>query len=168
MNFLIWLPDFIWHLMVFVGIIGLFASELLGSISFLSTYITQYSTPIKAISIVLLLGGVYMEGALSYQSYWDVKVKNAQINTAKTETKQAEATVNVITKYIDRVKIVKEKGDVVIREIPKYITKEVDANCTIPESVRMLHTDASRNEVSETSGIINDTSSQPIAGFGSK
>jgi hypothetical protein len=164
MHILIWLPDLIWHLMAFFGVIGLFASQLFGFIPFVG----KYSEPIKGLSVVLLVFGFYMEGALAYQSYWDVEVKNAQINAGKTETKQAETTVNVITKYIDRVKIVKEKGDVVIREIPKYITKEVDANCTIPESVRMLHTDASRNEVSETSGIINDTSSQPIAGFGSK
>jgi len=168
MNFLIWLPDFIWHLMVFIGVIGLFASELLGSIPFVSTYITKYTTPIKGTAILILLAGIYMEGALAYQSYWDVEVKNAQIQAAKQETKAAEATVDVITKYVDRVKIVKEKGDVVIREIPKYITKEVDANCIIPESFRMLHTDASRNEIPETTRIINDTSSEPLAGFGSK
>jgi len=168
MNILIWLPDFIWHLMVFVGVIGLFASQLLSTIPFVSAYITKYTTPIKALSVIVLLIGVYMEGAISYQSYWDVKVKDAQINAAKQETKAAEATIEVITKYVDRVKIVKEKSDVIIREVPKYITKEIDANCAIPDSIRMLHSNASRNEISEGTGSTNDTSSSSSTRSGSK
>lgn len=138
-----WLPDSIFHFVVLAGAIGLFASFALGFIPF----IRNYRFPIQAISIIVLLFGFFMEGAISNEAYWEAKVKDLQVQLAKKETKSSEKTVEIVTKYVDRVKVVKEKSDVIIKEIPKYITKEVDAGCSIPNDIRMLHNSASRNEV---------------------
>lgn len=148
-----WLPDSLFHLVVLAGTMGLIASVVLGFIPF----IRQYKLPIQVFSFLTLLFGMFMEGAISNQAYWEAKVKEAQLLVAKKETQSAEKTVEVVTKYVDRVRKVKEKSDVIIREVPKYITKEVDADCVIPDGVRMLHNSASRNEIPDTSGSSNET-----------
>lgn len=149
-----WLPDSLFHFVVLAGTMGLIASFVLGFIPF----IRQYKLAIQVFSFLTLLFGMFMEGAISNQAYWEAKVKEAQLLVAKKETQSAEKTVEVVTKYVDRVRKVKEKSDVIIREVPKYITKEVDSGCNIPDSIRMLHNRASRNEVPETAGSSDATS----------
>lgn len=154
------LPDVAFHLLVLLGIFGVVASFVFGFIPVIS----KYKFPIQVVSILILLFGVYMEGAISNENTWKFKVKELETQIAKKETKSAEATIEIVTQYIDRVKVVKEKSDVIIKEIPKYITKEVDAQCSIPESIRMLHTAASKNEVPDSSSDVDGTSTKTTTG----
>lgn len=47
--------------------------------------------------------------------------------------KAGEVTIEVVTKYVDRVSVVTEKADEIVREIPIYVTKEADKHCTITD-----------------------------------
>lgn len=47
--------------------------------------------------------------------------------------KSKDVTIEVVTKYVDRVTVVTEKADEIIREIPIYVTKEADKHCTITD-----------------------------------
>lgn len=67
------------------------------------------------------------------------------------EDKQEEVTVQVVTKYVDRVRIVREKGDVIIREVPVYVTAEDDDACIINSGFVRLWNDANTGQVSESS-----------------
>lgn len=72
-----------------------------------------------------------------------ITYKNTQLkleNQIKTmEKKAAETTTSIITKYVDKVKVVREQGSVVIREVPVYVTKEADSNCPIPNGWVFIH-----------------------------
>lgn len=73
------------------------------------------------------------------------------------ESKSSEVTVEVVTKYVDRIKTVKEKGEEIVREVPIYITKESDAKCSIPLGFVRAHDSAARGEkVSEAAGASNE------------
>lgn len=67
------------------------------------------------------------------------------------EEQQREVTVQVVTKYVDRIRIVREKGDVIIREVPVYVTAEDDDACTINSGFVRLWNDANVGQVSEPS-----------------
>ena len=82
-----------------------------------------------------------------------------ELEVAKKEVASAEATTKVVTKYIETVKIVKEKGDVIIKEVPKYITKDSDAKCPIPNAFVLLHDSASKNEVPDSTRLANEGTS---------
>ena len=159
-----WLPNSIFHFVVLAGIMGVIASFVCGFIPF----VRMYKFPIQVASILVLVFGMFMEGAISNEAYWKAKVAEAQLQVAKKEVASAEATTKVVTKYVDKVRVVKEKSNAIIKEIPKYITKEVDAQCSIPDSIRVLHSSASRNEVPDTTRNVDETSTGTTSGSGSK
>lgn len=152
-----WLPFWIFHLTVLVGLAGLAASLVLKFVPFISTY----QLPIQVASIAVLVFGVYMEGGISNQEKWEAKVAEAKLEMAKKETASAEATTKVVTKYINKVQIVKEKGDEIIKQVPVYITKDDDAKCDVPTDFVVLHDSASRNEVPDPTRKV-DGSTSPI------
>lgn len=149
------LPFWIFHLIVLVGIGGIIVSEVLKFIPF----VTIYRLPIQVASIIALVFGVYMEGGISNQEKWEAKVAEAKLEMAQKETASAEVTTKVVTKYVTKIQIVKEKGDVIIKEVPKYITKESDAKCPIPNAFVVLHDSASKNEVPDTARLADEGTS---------
>jgi hypothetical protein len=121
--------------------------------------IGKYAKLAQLIACVLFILGVYLSGGISNEASWREKVAAMELEVAKKEVASAEATTKVVTKYIETVKIVKEKGDVIIKEVPKYITKESDAKCTLPNSYIVLHDSASKNEVPDPARVADETAS---------
>ena len=150
-----WLPFWVFHLLVVAGFVGLAASLVLKFIPFISTY----RLPIQVTSIVILVFGVYMEGGIATQEKWEARVADVKLEMAKKETASAEATVQVVTKYINKVQIVKEKGNEIIKQVPVYITKDADTKCDVPTGFVMLHDSASRNEVPDPTRKVDGTTS---------
>lgn len=146
------LPNYVFHILSLIGLIGLIVTLLPLPI--------LYKSSIQIISIAILTFAIYMEGAISNQAKWQAKVAALQVEIAKKETISANITTEVITKYVDRVKIVKEKGNVIIKEIPTYITKTDDAKCVVPNGFVVLHDSASRNEVPDTARIVDERASK--------
>lgn len=149
------LPFWIFHLIVLAGIGGILASTVLKFIPFIS----NYRLPIQVASIIALSFGLYMEGGVSNQERWEAKVAEAKLELAKKETASAEATVKVVTKYVTKVEVVKEKGDTIVKEIPKLISASADDACVIPNGFVLLHNSAAKNEVPDTSGTANEGAS---------
>lgn len=151
-----WLPFWIFHLVVVLGIAGIIASIVFKFVPFIS----QYTLPIQVISIIVLVFGVYMEGGISNQEKWEAKVAEVKLEMAKKETASAEVTTKVITKYVTKIEVVKEKGDAIIKEIPKYISQDADAKCPVPTGFVVLHDSASRNEVPDSTRSIDAGTSE--------
>ncbi|KXU97608.1 hypothetical protein AB839_06925 [Stenotrophomonas sp. DDT-1] len=53
--------------------------------------------------------------------------------------KLAEGTTRVVTKYVDRVQLVQERGDTIVKEVPIYVTANADAACVVPAGFVQLH-----------------------------
>lgn len=149
------LPFWVFHLVLLVGVVGLFVSFFVGSIPF----INKYLIPVKVGSAFLLICGLYMEGGISNQERWEAKVADAKLEMSKKETASAEASTKVVTKYVTKVEIVKEKGDAIIKEIPKFITANADGQCVIPNGFVLLHDSASRNEVPDSTRSVDEGAS---------
>lgn len=150
------LPFWVFHLILLVGVVGSFISFFVGSIPLVNKYII----PVKVVSMFLLVCGLYMEGGVSNQERWEAKVADAKLEMAKKDTASAEATTKVVTKYVTKVQVVKEKGDAIIKEVPKYITKTDDTQCVIPNGFVLLHDSASRNEVPDSTRSVDAGASE--------
>jgi hypothetical protein len=156
------LPFWIFHLVVLAGVGGLIASMVLKFIPFVSTY----RLPIQVAAIIALVFGVYMEGGVSNQEKWEARVAEAKLEMAKKDAESADATVKVVTKYIDRVTVVKENGNAILKEVPKFVSKDADAKCVVPNSFVVLHDSASRNEVPDsTRGVDEGASKVKLSGI---
>lgn len=128
------LPNWIFHLVVLTGILGLLASFFFKFIPF----VNQYSLPIKIVSIVVLVIGVWFEGGISNNDAWLAKVKEMEAKIAESEVKSAKENVKIVEKIVIKDKIIKEKADEVVKyidkEIIKYDTKFVSGGeCEIPQ-----------------------------------
>ena len=68
-----------------------------------------------------LVGFGWVKGAGHVQAQWDTAVQQQALQAAAVREEQAQATVEVITEYVDRVRVVREKGDTIIKEVPVYV-----------------------------------------------
>ncbi len=156
------LPFWVFHLIVLVGIGGILASKVLTFIPLMNIY----KAPIQIAGAVLLIIGLYMEGGISNQEKWEARVAEAKLEMAKKEVASADATVKVVTKYVTVDRIVKENGDAIVKEIPKFISKDADAQCVVPNGFVVLHDSASRNEVPDsTRGVDEGASKVKLSGI---
>lgn len=151
-SFLIWVINAI----LIAGIVGTVAGFFLKFIPF----INKYSSVFQLVGVVLLVAGVYFKGSYSTEMHWRNKVDemNAQIDKIKAESEKASK--QVVYKYIERTKVVKEKNDAIRTQVTKYITKEADANCTIPGSAVVLHDAAAKNELPDPTRASNAGASE--------
>ena len=99
--------------------------------------------PYRLLALVLLaaalIGFGWIKGAEHVQARWDAAVQQQTLQAAAIRERQAEATVKVVTEYVDRVRVVREKGDTIIKEVPIYVSVQADAACTINRGFVRLH-----------------------------
>ncbi len=109
--------------------------------------------PYRWLALVLLaaalIGFGWIKGAEHVQARWDAAVQQQTLQVAVVRQKQAESTVKVVTQYVDRIRIVREKGDTIIKEVPVYVPVQADAACTINRGFVRLHDAAAAGELPE-------------------
>lgn len=98
---------------------------------------------------VALIGFGWNKGADHVQAQWDAATQKQTLQATAVRQRQAEATVKVVTQYIDRVRIVREKDETIIKEVPVYVPVQADAACTINRGFVRLHDAAAAGELPE-------------------
>lgn len=101
---------------------------------------------------IALFGFGWLKGASHVQAQWDAATAAQQLAMAEVQTRQAEATVQVVTQYVDRIQMVREKGDTLIQEVPVYVPVEADAACTVHRGFVSLHDAAAAGELPTAPG----------------
>jgi hypothetical protein len=152
MFLLSFLPDWFFFGLLLLAVVGTFAGTLLSKIPFIATY----STPIKYGSIATLLFSVYMVGGIANEESWQKKVLEQKAEIALLKQKEAEVTTKVVTKYIDKLTVVKETNNA----ISKYVTTEADGKCQLPNSFSVLHDAAAKNELPDPTGAVDARASE--------
>lgn len=114
------LPEWVTHTIFSVGVLGTIAGFILGFMPF----VRAYKLAIQVISLLILTLGVYLEGGLADHKEWELKVKEMEAQLAEAKAKGAEKNVEIQEKVVEKTKIVREKGQTII----KYIDREVVKN----------------------------------------
>jgi len=144
MNFL---PDWIFHAMLLIGVLGLIASFILKFIPAVGIY----NLPIQIVAILLIVVGVWFQGAMSNQAEWEAKVKDLEVKIAEAEAKSAETNIKIITKTVKQLELVRTRGN----DIIKYVDREVAVDkevikfveqCPIPQLIINTHNAAALNQ----------------------
>lgn len=101
-------------------------------------------------ALSVALGGFgWIKGASHVQAQWDAAIQQQALQAAAVRERQAQATVKVVTQYVDRVRVVREKDDTIIKEVPVYVPVQADAACTINRGFVRLHDAAAAGELPE-------------------
>ena len=109
----------------------------------------SYRLLVMAAFGIALVGFGWLKGASHVQAQWDAATAAQQQAQAQAQTRQTETTVQVVTQYVDRIQVVREKGDTLIQEIPVYVPVQADAACTVHRGFVSLHDAAAAGELPE-------------------
>jgi hypothetical protein len=113
----------------------------------------------KLIGVILTAGGIFISGGIWTQREFLEAVEKQKQEIARLEKASGEITTKVEKVYIERTKVIKEKGDVIVEKVPEYITKDADAKCDVPNGFVVLHNSAVKNEIPNTPREFNEKSS---------
>jgi len=132
------LPDWTLYITIITGlsIVGLIISNFIP---------TQLKYLVQGVSSLALFFGLFISGALYNNRAWVERVKEMEEKVAKSQEESSKQNVKIVEKVVTKNKIVKEKGEEVIRYVDKEIVK-YDNSCVIPKEFIKAHNDAAKGE----------------------
>ena len=127
--------------------------------SFLTALPFATKLAVTTIAFTAVFGfGMYLGNKIGVSSCHEAVIE-AQRHSIETGVKQAEASDKIITKYVDRVKIVQGKSREIIKEVKVY----VQDTCTLSADWRLWHNNAVYNAVSDTTRDFDEGTVAPQA-----
>lgn len=134
------LLELIIHAVTGLGVLGI----ILGFMAGIIPWLKPQSSVIKIVGTVLLLVGLYFEGGLGVEQAWRQRVAALEEQIAASQQQSTETNVVVQTKYLERVKVVKEQQQVIVEKI-KEVEKLVDAKCEVAEEAIVILNEAAQD-----------------------
>ena len=142
------LPDWIFHAVLVLGILAMTASFVLKFIPF----VTAYRLPIQAAGLILTVLGVWFQGAMSNEAAWQARVHEMEQKVAAAEVKSAQETVRIVTRVVTQIQTIKDTTNANTRYLETQVAQDLDRECTLTNASVMLHNSASQNEVARSAG----------------
>ena len=135
------LPEIVVHLMLLAGIVGVIAGFVLGFIPL----INKYKLPIQIISILVLAVSLWLEGGISNENKWQLRVKEMEAKVAEAEAKAGKVNVKIVEKIVTQKEYIMIQGERVVEYIDREV-KVYDNQCKIPDVAIKAHNMAALNE----------------------
>ena len=120
------LPNFIFDILVLIGILGVVASLILKSIPFIS----KYNIPILIVSIIIAMIAAWYKGAIAKDIEYKLAIEEMKLKVADSEKRAAEANAQIEYIFIDRIQPIKDV-QVIVQEKIKNVAVNIDENCKI-------------------------------------
>ena len=139
-----WLPNWIFYGIFFAGLLGLLATYVMKFIPF----VYVYRTPIQAVSVLAIVIGTYMSGAISNEEAWQAKVKEMEAKVAAAEIESQKENVKVVEKIVKKTEYITRRGQDIIQYVDKEVVKYDDkfkpgGQCELPkEFIKAINTAA--------------------------
>jgi hypothetical protein len=128
------LPHFVIPLLIVAGIVGLLAASLMSKVPL----ITQYNLPIKLVSLVLLVCGIYLQGALDYKAATDKAVSELQVKLAQAEARSAKTNTEIVERIVQDTRVIRQQGETIVQYVDREVVK-YDNTCEVPAEVIRAH-----------------------------
>lgn len=141
------LPEWIIHSVLGIGVVGLLAAFFVQRIPFVNTY----GYLIKIVSSVLVVLGLFLQGALAYKQSTALAVATLEKKLAEAEAKSQKTNVEIVEKIVKDTQVVRLKG----KTITEYVDKEVikyNNKCELPSEVIKAHNAAATMDPSKLEG----------------
>jgi hypothetical protein len=141
------LPVWIIHTVLGLGVLGLLVAFFVQRIPFIKTY----GYLIKIVSSILLVLGLFLQGALAYKESTALAVAKLEAKLAKAEAKSAQTNTVIVEKIVKDTEVIRTKG----KTITEYIDREVikyDTKCPLPVEVVRAHNAAATMDPSKLEG----------------
>lgn len=134
------LPDWIFHLITIIGILGLVAGFLLSSIPFINAYARE----IQLGAIIVTVVAVWFEGGIANNSKWGKRVADLEIKVAKAEAESANLNAQLVQQLASNQALIRE-NTIAQRERLKAEAALLNKECQVNNRVISILNDAARN-----------------------
>ena len=129
-----WLPNWIFYGIFFAGLLGLLATYVMKFIPF----VYVYRTPIQAVSVLAIVIGTYMSGAISNEEAWQARVKEMEAKVAAAEVQSVKENIKIVEKVVKKTEYITRRGQDIIQYVDKEVTKYDDrfrpgGQCELPK-----------------------------------
>lgn len=141
------LPIWIIHSVLGLGVFGLLVAFFVQRIPFIKTY----GYLIKIVSSILLVLGLFLQGALAYKESTALAVAKLEAKLAKAEAKSAQTNTVIVEKIVKDTEVIRTKG----KTITEYVDREVvkyNNVCPLPSEVIRAHNAAATMDTSKLVG----------------
>ena len=133
-----WLP----YVGLFLGALTILITSILAS-----ALPAAYSILIRLVALLFCIFGVWYHGYSITQEAWEDRVEQVQLELEKMRVESQTENIKLVEKVVTKTKIVKERGDEVVkyvdREVIKYDVKFAPGGeCEIPKEFVKAHNDA--------------------------
>ena len=103
-----------------------------------------------ALALLAIYSWIWHRGAAHVQARWDaVAAEQAKVRAEQAATR-AEVSTEVVSAHAERVRVIREKGEVIIREVPVYVPA---GSCDLPSGFRVHHDAAAAGVLPDPAGI---------------
>ncbi len=93
--------------------------------------------------VVAAFGMGFEEGRSKVYAEWEDERERQEAARLVVNTRQAQETVKIVTEYIDRVQVIKETAEPIIKEVTVYVPR--DTECDIPHGFVSVHNAAAHS-----------------------
>lgn len=128
-----WLPDWIWQAVLGLGITALLAAKFLRNFPFVS----NYRIPLNIAGLLLSVISIWFLGGAANEEKWQRRVKELEEKIRVAEEQSRQANTEIQEKIVYKDKVIREKGQDIVRYVDKYTTKEILKEVEGPERVRV-------------------------------
>lgn len=117
---------------------------------------------IIVVLIAAIIAAFFVYGSIKYNDGVSDTKLAAKLQVAKTDINSNKVTSQIETRYIDRVQVIHDKGETIIKKVPVYVTKEDNTRCIINTGFVRLWNNANGMQVPDPTSVINETSSSVV------
>lgn len=135
-----WLPNFVFDLMLLVGVLAIGASFVLTFIPFVS----QYKLPIQVAGIILTVVAVWYEGGIAKDAEYKTRIAEMELRISRSEIAATEANTRLAEQILReqiRIKDITETNKKRLQELADQLNRQ----CTVNNSVINVLNDAAKN-----------------------
>lgn len=134
-----WLPDSLLYFLTNAVLVMGLALTLISSFVRFVPFINIYRLPLQMAGVVLLALGLYFRGGYDTEMTWRRRVEELEEKVRVAENRAPVITKEIVTKYKDKIVVVKQGVEVVKKEIE--VKREViNEGCKLnPTAVEMYN-----------------------------
>lgn len=131
--------QFIVHTVLILGILGtVLTFVVLNRVLLLMPFVAPYYQALRAISVIFLVGGIYLEGGYTTEMAWRERVREMEARVAAAEAQSLAANARLEKKSQEKIKVIQGRQVIVKQYIDREVTK-YDNQCVIPEEFVKAH-----------------------------
>ena len=138
-------PNFVFHIITIIGIIGVIASE------FFSLFMGPYVTQVRVVSILVLAFGIFMEGALLDNGSWKLKVADAEKQVLAAKAESADTNTKLV-EALSKNELLRKDRENETKQIVKNEVSKYDNQCILSNAFVRVHDSASQDRVPDSTG----------------